>query len=229
MASSSSLDSDKKSLESKALVIADNLYRSCVAPDAGKRLRETGSISPGSSLKQSNTNSAFRWVNEIDCRSSPRFFTEAACQLGIKKLLEKPGVEIPAVVGLPFELWLTQQARIVQHLCQRARKTVGSALRFQRIRQSRTMDWAETLPMQASYCLEGRWAHWIQLHIKCFPADNAIFLGKQDLFSFWSKPWSASYLCVLTPQFKRHTQVEDDQDIATTETRRQIHRGTPWR
>ena len=159
MASSSSLDSDKKSLESKALVIADNLYRSCVAPDAGKRLRETGSISPGSSLKQSNTNSAFRWVNEIGCRSSPRFFTEAACQLGIKKLLEKPGVEIPAVVGLPFELWLTQQARIVQHLCQRARKTVGSALRFQRIRQSRTMDWAETLPMQASYCLEGRWAH----------------------------------------------------------------------
>ena len=170
MASSSSLDSDNINLELKALVIADNLYKSCVVADAGKRLRETGSISPGSSLKQTNTNFAFRWVNEVDCRCSRRYFTQAACQLGIKKLLEKPGVQIPAVVGLPFELWPTQQARIVQHLCQRARKTVGSSMRFQRYRQARTMDWAETIPMQASRRVEGLWAHSSQLHMKSFPA-----------------------------------------------------------
>lgn len=143
------MESDSRSLESKALVIADNLYRACVAPDSGKRLRESGSISPGSSLKQVRTSQAFQWVNHLKIASASRYFTLAACELGIKKLLEKLGVVIPAVVGLPFELWLVQQARVVQHLCQRARKTIGSRLRFARLRQSRTMDWTETLALEA--------------------------------------------------------------------------------
>ena len=152
MASSSSLDSET-SLQSKALVIGDNLYPYCVAPDDGKRLRETGSICPGSSLKQSHTKKAFEWVHQINCMCSRRYFTTAACQLGIKRLLEKPNLQIPQTIGLPFELWLVQQAKLVQHLCYRARKTVGSASRFRRYRQSRTMDWAETIPMEARHGL----------------------------------------------------------------------------
>lgn len=158
LAATGGMEADSCSLESKALVIADNLYRACVAPDSGRRLRESGCISPGSSLKQTRTSQAFEWVNQLNIKSASRYFTLAACEHGIKKLLERPGVVIPSVVGLPFELWLVQQARLVQHLCQRARKTIGSRLRFARLRQSRTMDWTETLAFEARF-VGGRKEH----------------------------------------------------------------------
>ena len=138
------------SLESKAIVIAENIYRTCVAPDSGQRLRETGVIPPGTNLKQTRTSRAFSWVNDIDVSCTRRFFTLAACQRGIEKLLEKPGVQVPVVHGIPHQLWLMQQTRLVQYLCQRARKTVGSSLRFPLLQQSRVMDWQDTLPLEAS-------------------------------------------------------------------------------
>ena len=38
-------------LDGKAMWIANMLFEHCIEPDGGKRLRETGSIAPGSSLK----------------------------------------------------------------------------------------------------------------------------------------------------------------------------------
>ena len=75
----------------------------------------------------------------------------------------------------PLRLWLTQQARIVQHLCQRARKTVGSASRFQRIRQSRT--WTGLKPFQCRQAIVWRAGG----HIEFNYISNAFLLITQFL------------------------------------------------
>lgn len=144
------MECDSAHLIAKAALIADHLYRSCVAPDGGQRLRESGTIPPGTSLKQNKTRKAFEWVTELKAACANRYFTLAACQLAIEMMLKKPGVRIPHV-GLPHNLWLVQQARLIKHLCRRARKSVGSRLRFTRLRQSRTMDWQQTVPMDGDY------------------------------------------------------------------------------
>lgn len=131
------------SVGSKAIWIADMLYKNCIAPDNGKRVRETGSISPASCLKNGRARLAFSWAASV--AFSKRYFTEVAVRKALLKLIEMEGVRIPLGAGLPFELWLQQQTRSVLHLCQRARKNFGSSLR-----QSRSMDWQETLPMEAN-------------------------------------------------------------------------------
>jgi len=131
------------SVGSKAIWIADMLYKYCIAPDNGKRVRETGSISPASCLKNGRARLAFSWAASV--AFSKRYFTEVAVRKALLKLIEMEGVRIPLGGGLPFELWLQQQTRSVLHLCQRARKNFGSSLR-----QSRSMDWQETLPMEAN-------------------------------------------------------------------------------
>ena len=131
------------SVGKKAIWIAGMLYKNCIAPDNGKRVRETGSIPPASSLKNHGARSAFSWAASVTF--SKRFFTEVAVRNGILKLIDMEGVRIPVGAGLNFELWLQQQTRLVLHLCQRARKNFGSQLRL-----SSSMDWQETLPMEAN-------------------------------------------------------------------------------
>lgn len=132
---------------SKAIWISENLYKYCIAPDNGKRVRETGSISPATSLKNQRAKEAFSWAGSV--QQCKRFFTEAAVRLGVSMLLEKKNVKIPIVGGLSTELWLQQQTKLVLHLCQRARKNFGSQYRFPAYRQSCTMDWQDTIPMEA--------------------------------------------------------------------------------
>lgn len=107
------------SVGSKAIWIADMLYKYCIAPDNGKRVRETGSISPASCLKNGRARLAFSWAASV--AFSKRYFTEVAVRKALLKLIEMEGVRIPLGAGLPFELWLQQQTRSVLHLCQRAR------------------------------------------------------------------------------------------------------------
>ena len=133
----------------KSRYIAESLYRFCVVPDDGKRLRETGSVSPSSTLKCRAAKAAFEWASSVPHKK--KYFTLAACREAIQLLAKKPDVHIPQVVGLPLELWLEQQAKIVLHLCQRSRKNSGSALRFQSYRQSCSMDWVETVPYEARF------------------------------------------------------------------------------
>ena len=54
-----------KALLAKAAFIADNLYQTCVAPDGGQRLRETGAISPATSLKNFRARRAFEWASHV--------------------------------------------------------------------------------------------------------------------------------------------------------------------
>ncbi len=135
------------SLISKALWICENLYKNCVAPDDGKRIRETGAIAPAGTLKNSRARSAFLWASEVGFNK--RFFTEASVRLGILKLVEKEGVSIPCHVGIPYELWLQRETKTVLHLCQRSRRNFGAQLRFPAYRQLKSMDFMETLPMEA--------------------------------------------------------------------------------
>ena len=131
----------------KGKFIADSLYRTCVAPDGGQRLKETGSIAPAGSLKCLAARHAFQWASKVSEQS--RFYTLAACRMGVKLLLEYPGVQVPLLGTIPLDLWIEQQAKMVMHLCGRARRNSGSAtLRFPAYRQARSMDWEETLPMQ---------------------------------------------------------------------------------
>lgn len=135
-----------RELYAKAAFIAQRLYSYCVLPDNGLRLRKTASISPGTSLKHREANKAFQWANQV--RENQKFFTLAACREGIKMLLEKPQVEVP-LVGLSMDAWITNQAKLVLKLCQRARINSGSSFRFAAYRQSKIMDWDETQAIEA--------------------------------------------------------------------------------
>ena len=71
-------------------------------------------------------------------------------RLAISRLLTRENLTIPFVSGLPFELWLERQSKHILHLCQRSRKNCSAQYRFQSYRQkSWTMDWADTVPMEA--------------------------------------------------------------------------------
>lgn len=53
-------------LAAKAICISEYLYKHCVAPDDGKRLRETGLISPATSLKNRKAREAFLWARDVN-------------------------------------------------------------------------------------------------------------------------------------------------------------------
>jgi len=138
------------SLFAKACFIADNLFETCVLVDNGKRLRETGSVAPATTLKAVVARKAFEWAGRVT--EQRKFFTLASCRLAIKLLVERKGVQYPQIPSLPFESWVEQQARIICHLCQRCRRNSGSVLRFAGYKQSQlTMDWAETVPLEVGY------------------------------------------------------------------------------
>ena len=134
-------------IHSKAITIAENLFKYCVAPDDGKRIRETGSIAPASTLKHRKAKEAFRWAFQINAYNK-RYFTQAAVHKGILMLLEKYDVRVPIVAGVSFDLWCIQQTKIVLHLCQRARKNHSGSFRFLGYRQAKSMDFLETIPLE---------------------------------------------------------------------------------
>ena len=145
VASSSAL-----SLFAKACFIADNLFQTCVLVDNGKRLRETGSVAPATTLKAVVARKAFEWAGRVT--QQRKFFTLASCRLAIKLLVDRKGVQYPQIPSLPYDCWVEQQAKIVCHLCQRCRRNSGSVMRFAGYKQSQlTMDWAETVPLEVGY------------------------------------------------------------------------------
>ena len=136
---------DGAALAAKGLFIAESLYRTCVIQDGGARLRKTGAVSPGTSLKHVAAKTAFKWASHVGERK--KFFTLAACRKGIQMLLSMPGVEIP-FSGMSRGMWIESQAKIVMRLAQRARKNCGASLRFLTYHQSKIMDWEETQPIE---------------------------------------------------------------------------------
>ena len=135
---------DGHALWAKASFIAENLYKSCVLDDGGKRLRDTGAISPSSTLKSVAGRKAFAWASRV--KHSSRFYTLAACRLAVRMLLKYPNVKIPIVGTDSMDTWAESQGKLVMYLCKRARKNSGSTNRLAR---KTTMDWEETLPMEA--------------------------------------------------------------------------------
>lgn len=133
---------------SRAQFIAEQLYRTCILPDSGVRLKETGAISPANTLKCVKARVAFAWAGKI--KHNQKFFTKAVCRLAISRLMLMPKVEPPSIYGLPREFWEEQQSRVVLRLCQRSRKNFGSCLRFRGYHQS-LMDNLQTFPMEAGF------------------------------------------------------------------------------
>ena len=75
-------------------------------------------------------------------------------------LLLKPHVAVP-LVGLPHDLWVESQAKVVKRLAQRARRNLLGSLRFLAYQQSKTMDWEETMPLE-----ERIWGHIFVLNLQ---------------------------------------------------------------
>ena len=140
------LEIEGNALRAKSQFIADSLYINCVLPDSGERLKRTAAISPASNLKCIAARKAFVWANYVG--EKKKFFTMAACREAIKLLLGKDGVEVP-FVGLSRDMWIESQAKVIMHLAQRSRMNCGSSLRFVTYRQSKLMDWQDTLPLEA--------------------------------------------------------------------------------
>lgn len=139
---------DGADLVTRARFIAESIYRECIDKDGGERLRLTGALSPARTLKNQKAKFAFDWAGAIPL--DRKYFTKAACRMAIKQLLSMPKVQVPVLPGMPVEMWIEQQAKVIQHLCQRSRKNRGSGLRFAAYRQ-RSMDWTDTVPMEAGY------------------------------------------------------------------------------
>ena len=134
-------------LVAKANFIAEKLFQHCVVPDSGKRLRETGSISPASTLKNKEARAAFEWAATVNTQKkniSPLLRVEWL----LEKLFQMKGVDIPVVPHLPVDMWVEIQAKTICHLCQRCRRNSGSQLRFRGYRQRCSMDFQETLPLE---------------------------------------------------------------------------------
>lgn len=141
---------DGRALRAKGEFIADSLYKHCILPGDGRRLKQTASISPGTSLKHRQARDCFAWANRVG--ENKKFFTLAACREGVRLLLEKPMVEVP-FSGMSRDMWIQSQAKVIMHLCQRSRINCGSSFRFMRYQQSKIMDWEDTLPLQAGPAL----------------------------------------------------------------------------
>ena len=141
-------------LHAKGNFIAECLYRHCVLPDGGQRLRKTAAISPGTSLKQHAARKAFKWAAHVGF--GKKFFTLAACREGVKLLLRKEGVEVP-FAGLSMDAWIESQAKVIMKLAARARTNSGSSsLRFRSYYQAKFMDWEETLPQAGPWVGKGK-------------------------------------------------------------------------
>lgn len=143
------METDRDNLLAKGAFIADCLYTYCVLPDSGERLKRTGAICPSTTLKSSIGRKAFQWATQVQGRK--KFFTTAACRKGVEMLLLKPDVVVP-LVGLPHDLWVLSQTKVVKRLAQRARRNLGGSLRFLTYQQSKSMDWEETLPVEERIC-----------------------------------------------------------------------------
>ena len=110
---------------SKVRYISQELYRHCVQPDAGERVRTTGSLAPKGSLKHRSCREAFVWCGGIH---EHRFFTRSAVKTALVRLLDFYELEVPICnsPGLTRADWLKGQAKLIQHLCKRAVKNASA-------------------------------------------------------------------------------------------------------
>ncbi|CAE7328479.1 unnamed protein product [Symbiodinium sp. CCMP2592] len=108
-------------LQTKVRYIAQELYRTCVEPDRGARVRGTGSLSPKISLRYRKGKEAFEWCR---CVHEPRYFTRTAVKGALNHLLDHYKIEVPLceLEGLTRKEWIRRQTKAVQHLCKRAVK-----------------------------------------------------------------------------------------------------------
>lgn len=139
------MDIDGANLLEKGAFIADSIYRHCFLPDSGARLKRTAAISPGTSLKVVAARKAFKWAAKVG--GGKKFFTLAACRKGVQLFLEKPHVEV-SFTGLPRHLWVESQAKVIMRLAQRSRINSSAIFRFRGYKQSKLMDWDQTLPLE---------------------------------------------------------------------------------
>lgn len=146
------MEVDGDNLLAKGVFIAESLYKHCFLPDQGARIKKTGSLSPGTSLKSKDARASFQWAADVGL--GKKFFTMAACRKGVQLFLSKPGVQIP-FCGLPANIWVEAQSKHVMRLAQRARRNCGASLRFRAYNQAKLMDFQETLPLEAGW--HGSW------------------------------------------------------------------------
>ena len=134
------------SFDEKALFVADQIYRSCIAPDGGELLRLTGALAPGGSLKMSKAREAFRWCQSEEIEG--RFFTLRLCHKAVSLLVAQQRIEIPALPGLSQSFWLAEQAKRLHYLCCRSKKNrLACSLPSSKEAKAEAMDDAETQPM----------------------------------------------------------------------------------
>ena len=83
----------------KVRYISDQLYRACVQPDGGERLRCTGSLAPRGTLKHKLSRDAFAWCEGVHER---RYFTRAAVRTALIRLLDfyEAGIPVCDAPGL---------------------------------------------------------------------------------------------------------------------------------
>ena len=134
------------SFDEKALFVADQIYRFCIAPDGGQFLRQTGTIAPGGSLKMTKAREAFRWCQGEEIKG--RYFTLRLCEKAVSMLVAQKRIEVPALPGLCQTFWLTEQSRRLHYLCCRSKKNrLPCSNPSSKEAKTEAMDDAETQPM----------------------------------------------------------------------------------
>ena len=151
-------------LQTKVRYIARELYRTCVEPDQGARVRGTGSLSPKLTLRYRKGKEAFEWCRRVH---EPRYFTRTAVKGALNCLLDHYKVEVPLceLEGLTRKEWIRRQTKAVQHLCKRAVKNAFAKSRPAALAIAMADD-EETQPYSLEECAHARNDRERQLHIE---------------------------------------------------------------
>ena len=102
--------------------VSSLVYEYCVAPDPD-RVKNTGCITPSSSLRHKATRHALRFAKDL---GEGRFFTQALTRDVLRRLITRYEVHLPSTPGFDFEAWVRDQSATLHKLLKRARKSIAT-------------------------------------------------------------------------------------------------------
>ena len=103
----------------KAQLICDHLYSQLDE----EHLRRTGRVTKVFHFRSAKNRKLFRWVQDVH---NNRFFTRRAVSESLRLMFKTHDeLQLPEVPGLSFKAWLDQEAKLLQALLQKARRSLA--------------------------------------------------------------------------------------------------------
>ena len=132
-------------------LLTARFHEALIMPDGGRYLAQTGSFLDSKSFRTGRNKEIFKVilaaaVDEFDAEreAKTRFWSRALIKDALANLIEKHELTLPKLPGFNWKAWLNSQTGVIHMLCKRAQRN-------QKHVAKKTMDTAETVPMEAGY------------------------------------------------------------------------------